>query len=151
MASSATLKVFPLQLGLNSEKNHSARAKLIGAIWAAVSQPSLLKYVEINMTDGIDWETVADEGAAATAHAHGRLSEAASSLERTYRQASEDATKLMSEAREQAVRSYAQLENQIREQPVLGLGMGVIIGMVVTLALSNNNRTVVIRERGRYR
>lgn len=106
------------------------------------------------MAEGIDWEDVQDdalnsvEGAAA--RAQGRLAEAAGSLERTYRQASEDAVKLMHEAKEQATARYAELEARLKEQPIVGVGLGIMIGMLVTIALSSGPRTVVIRERVRH-
>jgi ElaB/YqjD/DUF883 family membrane-anchored ribosome-binding protein len=85
----------------------------------------------------------------AAERARGRLAQAAGQLEATYRRASEDAAKAMQEAQKQLQQRYTELEARIRQDPVTGVGIGVLIGVVMTLMLSSGPRTIVIRERGR--
>jgi hypothetical protein len=102
-------------------------------------------------SNGAAWERVQDEAQArveeAAARARGRLAEAAGSLEATYRQVSEDTARLMHDAKDQATQRYAELEARIKEQPIVGVGLGVLIGLVLAITLSSGPRTVVIRER----
>lgn len=100
-----------------------------------------------------DWEEIQDEVyndvEAAAARAHSRLTEAVGSLEDTYHQVSEDAVRLMRRARRQASLGYAELEERLKEQPILGVGIGVVIGMLVAMTLTGGPRTVIVRDRYR--
>ena len=100
-----------------------------------------------------DWDEIQEDVYSdvedAAARAHSRLAEAAGSLEETYHQVSEDAVKLMRQARRQASRQYAELEERLKEQPILGVGLGVVIGMLVALTLTGGPRTVIVRDRYR--
>ena len=40
-------------------------------------------------------------------------------------------------------------EERLKEQPILGVGLGVVIGMLVVLTLSGGPRTVIVRDRYR--
>jgi ElaB/YqjD/DUF883 family membrane-anchored ribosome-binding protein len=117
-------------------------------------QPLIWENIMSESTEGSNggaWERVQDEAQTrvedAAARARGRLAEAAGSLEATYRQASEDTARLMREAKDQATQRYAELEARIKEQPIVGVGLGVLIGLVLAITLSSGPRTVVIRER----
>lgn len=102
---------------------------------------------------GASWNKVQndveDAAGAAASEARSRLTSAAAQLEQTYTKVSEDAAKLMHDAREEATKRYAELEERLKQQPLMGIGLGVMLGMLLTVALSGN-KTVVIRERPRH-
>src|SRR5262245_2110192 len=92
-----------------------------------------------------DWDKKAQDAfngvEAAAARARGRLAQAAGQLESTYRQASDDAARLMRDAKDQLTQRYGELETRIRQDPMTGVGVGVLIGVVLTLMLSSGPRT----------
>jgi hypothetical protein len=102
---------------------------------------------------GASWEARQNDaysGAAeAAADARSRLTQAAAQLEQTYTKVSEDAARLMRDAREEATKRYAELEERLKQQPLMGIGLGVMLGMLLTVAMSGN-KTIVIRERPRH-
>ena len=85
----------------------------------------------------------------AAERARGRLAQAAGQMEATYRRASEDAAKAMHEAQKQLQQRYSEVEARIKQDPITGVGIGVLIGVVLTLMLSGGPRTIVIRDRRR--
>ena len=75
-----------------------------------------------------------------------RLSDTAAQLEARYRELSEEAERLVANARKEATKRYGELQEKVKEQPEVGVAIGFVAGLLVAMMLSGSHRTIVVRD-----
>ena len=81
------------------------------------------------------------------ARVRSKLSETAGALEARYRELTVEAERIVATARSEASKRYGELQDRVREQPEIGIGLGVLAGMALAMILSGGHKTIIIGER----
>jgi uncharacterized protein YjbJ (UPF0337 family) len=78
--------------------------------------------------------------------AKGKLNEAAGSVQNAYGKARDRADDAVHDARDQVLVVYDDLQQYIRDNPLLAVGLGVLAGVVLWSLAGGGRRTVYIRK-----
>ncbi|WP_158916163.1 CsbD family protein [Caulobacter sp. S45] len=78
--------------------------------------------------------------------AKGKLNEVTGSVQNAYGKARDQAQDVVDQARDRAQDAYSDLEQFVRDQPHVALGIGVAVGLALGLMLARSRKIVYLRE-----
>ena len=80
--------------------------------------------------------------------AKGKLNEAAGSLQSAYGRVKDRTQDAVEQAIDQTQGVYEDITQFLRGRPVVGVGIGMDVGLLLALALGGGRRTIYLKERG---